>query len=70
MKEKDLRDALLELARKKGVLTFEDLYETFPPEYNPLDEMERFLRRLSHLGVRVVEGKEHARTRTHRRRAA
>jgi Sigma-70 factor, region 1.1 len=70
MKEKDLKDALLDLGKKKGVLTFEELNETFPAEYFPLAEMERFLRRLEHLGVRVVEGRGHAKIRTRRRRAA
>jgi Sigma-70 factor, region 1.1 len=70
MKEKDLKVALLELGRKKGVLTFEELNETFPAEYFPLAEMERFLCRLEHLGVRVVEGREHARNRSRRSRAA
>jgi hypothetical protein len=70
MKEKDLKDALLDLGKKKGVLTFEELNETFPAEHFPLAEMERFLRRLEHLGVRVVEGRGHAKIRTRRRRAA
>lgn len=70
MKEKDIEKALLEFGKKKGVVTFEELNETFPAEYCPLDEMERFIRRLKHLGVRVVEDRKQVRTRTHHSRAA
>lgn len=70
MKEKDIKNALLEFGKEKGVITFEDLNETFPAGYCPLAEMEEFLRRLDRLGVRVVEGKKHTRSRAHHRRAA
>lgn len=70
MKEKDLEDALLALAKKKGQVTFEELNETFPAEYFPLEEMERFLRRLRHLGIRVVESGECERTKPRHKRAA
>lgn len=70
MKEKDLEDALLELAKKRGEVTFEELNDTFPAEYFPLEEMERFMRRLRHLGIRVVESGECERTKTRHKRAA
>ena len=70
MKEKDLKDALLELGKKRGVLTFEELDETFPAEYFPLVELECFLERLGSLGISVVERREHARVKTRYRRAA
>ena len=70
MKEKDLEDALLALAKKRGQVTFGELNETFPAEYFPLEEMERFLRRLRHLGIRVVESGECERTKARHKRAA
>ncbi len=70
MNEKDVRKALLEHGKKKGVVTFEELNIAFPAEYLPLDEMEKFLRRLEHLGIRVVESREKGRTGDRHRRAA
>lgn len=70
MKGKDLTDSLVALGKKKGMITFEELEDTFPAEYCPLEEMEQFLRRLDHLGIRVVEGRRHKRTGHHHRQAA
>ncbi len=70
MNEKDVKKALLEHGKKKGFVTFEEIYDKFPPEYLPLEEMETFLRRLGHLGVRVVEVREQAKGKVRYRRAA
>jgi RNA polymerase primary sigma factor len=70
MKGKDLEDALLEVAKKRGEVTFEELNDTFPAEYFPLEEMERFMRRLRHLGIRIVESGECERTKAQHKRAA
>ncbi len=69
MKEKDIEDALLELGVKRGVLFFEELYDVFPADYFPLEEMDRFLMLLDHLGVKVIEGEGRQKTR-HKHRAA
>jgi hypothetical protein len=71
MKEKDIEDALLELGVKRGVIFFEDMYDLFPVDYFPLNEMERFLMLLDDLGVKVVEGGDaEGRQKTRRRRHA
>lgn len=70
MKEKDLKEALMELGREKGVITFEELNAAFPAEYCPLVEMEHFIKRLDHMGVRVVEGRKHAKVRLRNSQAA
>lgn len=70
MKEKDLQDALLEVGRRRGLLTFEEFNEAFPADYCKLAEMEKFLRRLRHLGVRVVEGNGRDRAKTRGSHAA
>ncbi len=71
MKEKDVEDALLELGVKRGVIFFEDMYDLFPVDYFPLNEMERFLMLLDDLGVKVVEGCDaDGRQKTRRRRRA
>lgn len=58
MKEKDIKEALIKMGKKKGVITYAELNDALPAEYFPLDELEHFLRRLEHLGVRVVSGGE------------
>ena len=58
MKEKDIEDALLELGVRRGVLSYGELYDIFPVDYFPLEEMERFLALLDDLGVKVIEEAE------------
>jgi len=54
MKHHDMMDSLLSLGMQRGKLTCQELNDTFPAEFLPLEEMERFLRLLEGLGVRVV----------------
>ncbi len=70
MKEKDIEDALLELGMKRGMLFFEELYDLFPVDYFPLDDMNRFLMLLDDLGVKVVEGDVEGGQKTRRKRRA
>lgn len=70
MREKDLEDALIGLGKKKGVLTFDEMNAAFPGEYCTLAEIEGFLRRLDHIGVKVDEGRKQSRGRSRRKRAA
>jgi hypothetical protein len=58
MKEKDVEDALVELGVRRGMLSIEELYDFFPLDYLPLEELERFLRLLDGLGVKVVDAEE------------
>jgi len=54
MKHQDMMDSLLSLGMQRGKLTCQELNETFPSELLPLDELERFLRLLEGLGVKVI----------------
>ncbi|MDH4231556.1 MAG: RNA polymerase sigma factor region1.1 domain-containing protein [Nitrospirota bacterium] len=63
MKRKDVESAVLEYGIKRGVLTFDELYEAFPADYFPPQEMERFLMILDDLGVKVLERIERRRNR-------
>lgn len=58
MKEKDLKDALLALGLRRGVITYEELNDAFPSEFFPVEETERFLRILKEFGVKVIENKD------------
>ena len=54
MKHQDMMDSLLSLGMQRGKLTCQELNDAFPAEFLPLDELERFLRLLDGLGVKVV----------------
>jgi hypothetical protein len=68
MKTEDVMDSLLGLGVQRGEITSQELYEAFPAEFFPLDEMERFLSRLEDLGIKIVEteGKQRRRRRQKR----
>jgi RNA polymerase primary sigma factor len=55
MKKQDMVDSLLALGVRRGMLTWQELNDAFPAESFPLDELERFLRLLEDLGVKVVD---------------
>ena len=61
MKTKDVMDSLLALGVKRGKLTCQELNDAFPAEFIPLEELERFLRHLEDLGVKVVDSGEQIR---------
>ena len=58
MKQKDMMDSLLSLGMQRGKLTCQELNDAFPAEFLPLEEVERFLRLLEGLGVKVIDSEE------------
>jgi len=58
MKKQDMIDSLLALGVKRGMLTWRELNDAFPAEFFPLEELERLLRLLEELGVKVVDSGE------------
>jgi hypothetical protein len=70
MTEDDVREALLDHAIKNGAVTFEELYEAFPPAFSDLEDFQDFLTLLEDLGVRVVEVREDVKRRIRTKRAA
>ncbi|RPI35355.1 MAG: hypothetical protein EHM54_08385 [Nitrospiraceae bacterium] len=65
MKKQDMIDSLLALGVKRGMLTWQELNDAFPAEFFPLEELERFLRLLEELGVKVLDAGETRKRRTH-----
>jgi hypothetical protein len=59
MTEEIMEEALLEHAVKNGFLTFDELYETFPPVYCDVEDLWVFLALLEDLGINVVETQEY-----------
>jgi hypothetical protein len=68
MKTEDVMDSLLGLGMQRGEITNEELYEAFPAEFFPLDEMERFLSCVEHLGIKIVETEDKQRRRRRQKR--
>ncbi len=58
MKEKDVFKALAGFGKKRGTLTYEEINEAFPSGYYSPAELEGLLKRLEHMGVRVVDLKK------------
>ena len=50
-----MMDSLLSLGMQRGKLTCQELNDAFPAEFLPLEELERFLRLLEGLGVKVID---------------
>jgi RNA polymerase primary sigma factor len=55
MKEKDVFRAIAGIGKKRGTLTYDEIYDAFPSAYYSLDELEGLLKRLEQMGVRVVD---------------
>jgi RNA polymerase primary sigma factor len=58
MKQKDMMESLLSLGVQRGKITCQELNDAFPAEFLPLEELERFLRLLEGLGVKVIDSEE------------
>ena len=64
MRTQDMMDSLLKLGIQRGVITCQDLSDAFPAEFFPLEELERFLRLLEELGIKVVDSERKLRRKT------
>jgi RNA polymerase primary sigma factor len=58
MKEKDIFDELIEVGKKRGVLTYDEINEALPSEFFTPDEIEDLMDLLSDMGVRIVDAEE------------
>ena len=66
MKHQDMMDSLLSLGMQRGRLTCQELNDAFPAEFLPLEELERFLRLLEGLGVKVIDSEENRKKKARR----
>ena len=60
MKEKDIFDELIEVGKKRGQLTYDEINEALPSEFFTPDEIEDLMDLLSDMGVRIVDADEAA----------
>ena len=66
MKTQDMMDSLLKHGVRQGMITVQELSDAFPAEFFPLEELERFLRLLEELGIKVVDSDKKPRRKSRR----
>jgi len=55
MKEKELFEEIVNLGKRRGVITYEEINEALPSEYFSPDELEDLMDVLNDMGVKVVD---------------
>ena len=55
MKEKEIFDEIIELGKKRGVLTYDEINDALPSEFFAPDEIEELMDLLHDMGVRIVD---------------
>jgi RNA polymerase primary sigma factor len=58
MKEKDLFDELIEVGKKRGVLTYDEINEALPSEFFTPDEIEELMDLLQDMGIKIIDSQE------------
>ncbi len=58
MKEKDVFDEIIEVGKRRGVLTYDEINEALPSEFFTPDEIEDLMDLLHDMGVRIVDMEE------------
>ncbi|MCL5024667.1 MAG: sigma-70 family RNA polymerase sigma factor [Nitrospirae bacterium] len=60
MNKKELYEELIELGKKRGSLTYDEINDVLPPEFSTPDEVEELLELLDDIGIDVVLQHEEA----------
>ena len=60
MKEKDLFDEIIEVGKRRGVLTYDEINDALPSEFFTPDEIEELMDLLTDMGVKIVDSDESA----------
>jgi len=58
MKERDIFEEIINIGKRRGVLTYDEINETLPSEFFSPDELEDLMSALSDMGVKVVDYEE------------
>jgi RNA polymerase primary sigma factor len=58
MKERDIFEEIVNLGKRRGVLTYDEINDALPSEYFSPDELEDLMDVLSDMGVKVVDYEE------------
>ena len=60
MREKDIFEEIIDMGKRRGVLTYDEINEALPSEYFSPDEIEELMDLLQDMGVKVVDYEEGA----------
>ncbi len=58
MREKDIFDEIIEIGKRRGVLTYDEINEAMPSEFFTPDEIEDLMELLHDVGVEIVDSEE------------
>lgn len=58
MKDKDIFEELIEIGKRRGVLSYDEINDALPAEFFSPEEMEDLMELLSDMGIKVVEDAE------------
>ncbi|MBI4683598.1 MAG: sigma-70 family RNA polymerase sigma factor [Nitrospirae bacterium] len=58
MRERDIFEEILEVGKRRGVITYDEINEALPSEFFSPDELEDLMDLLQDMGVKVVEQEE------------
>ncbi|MDA8168531.1 MAG: sigma-70 family RNA polymerase sigma factor [Nitrospiraceae bacterium] len=58
MREKDIFEEIIDMGKRRGVLTYDEINEALPSEYFSPDEIEELMDLLQDMGVKVVDYEE------------
>ncbi len=55
MKERDIFEEIIDIGKRRGVLTYDEINEALPSEYFSPDEIEDLMDLLQDMGVKVTD---------------
>jgi RNA polymerase primary sigma factor len=58
MKDKDIFEEILDLGKRRGVLTYDEINDALPAEFFSPEEMEELMELLQDMGIKVVDEEE------------
>lgn len=58
MIERDIFDEIIDLGKRRGTLTYDEINDAFPPEFVSPGELSDFMDLLQDIGVEVIDNKE------------
>jgi RNA polymerase primary sigma factor len=58
LRESDIFDEIIDIGKRRGTLTYDEINDAFPSEYFSPDEIEDLMDILQDMGVKVVDHEE------------
>jgi len=58
LRESDIFDEIIDLGKRRGTLTYDEINDAFPPEFVSPGELSDFMDLLQDLGIEVIDNKE------------